>query len=45
MSYLTQFLLTAAAKFESASKVSLYRKSSDVIFSVLFQILFFQVSE
>ena len=40
---MTQICLTASAKLQSASKVSIYRKAFDIIFAVAFQILIFQV--
>ena len=42
-SYVTQICLTASAKFESATKVSIYRKAFDIVFAFLFQVLIFEV--
>jgi hypothetical protein len=44
ISFVAQLGLTASAKFESATKISIYRKAFDVIFAFLFQILLFHVS-
>ena len=43
MSYLAQIGITASAKFETASKISIYRKSFDIVFAFIFQISLFGV--
>ena len=42
--YLGQMGLTVSAKFESASKISLYRKAFGIFFAFTFQILVFKVN-
>ena len=44
LSFVVQFTLTKALQLELASTVALERKSSDVIFAFLFQIVIFWVS-
>ena len=43
-SFVAQTMLTVAVQLEHAGKVSLMRKSGDILFSFLFQILIFNVS-
>ena len=44
VSHVAMIALTASAKFESASKVSIYREAFGVFFAFAFQIIFFRVS-
>ena len=43
-SLLTNFCVTMATKMEMAGKVALTAKSTQILFSFIFQILFFNVS-
>jgi hypothetical protein len=45
LSYFGQVGLTVSAKFLTAAKVSLYRKSFDILFAVFFQISLFEVPQ
>ena len=44
LSFAGQIGISLSAHFESAASLALLRKSFDVIFAFLFQIMFFQVS-
>ena len=44
MSFLGQLLLTVSLKVEEAGKVSIIRKSADILFAFAFQIIIFEVS-
>ena len=44
ISFLGQLLLTVSLKVEEAGKVSIIRKSADILFAFAFQIIIFEVS-
>ena len=43
ISFLGQLLLTVSLKVEEAGKVSIIRKSADILFAFAFQIIIFEV--
>ena len=44
LAFIGQFMLTVSLQVEEAGKVSIIRKSADILFAFAFQILLFQVS-